>query len=239
MASETETIRVNFGKPVPLFPLPGVVLLPHAILPLHIFEERYRQMVARALDATGQIALAVYECGAWKQQHHDRPPLRPAVCLGQIIQHERLPDGRFNVLMRGVCRARISQEIPPDDVTLYRRALLEPVEHGLETDEDYDALTGVRDRLRDLFREPPLTALAAAQSIETHLDAQDLPTIAILELLAITVVSDTELKYRLLEEGDPSGRAAMIEGELRTLQSLLRRAEPQRDPGAPKGVTWN
>ncbi|NNF42788.1 MAG: hypothetical protein HKN62_07035, partial [Phycisphaerales bacterium] len=53
-----ETILVNFRRSIPLFPLPETVLLPHALLPLHIFEARYRQMVRSCLDCAGQIAIA-------------------------------------------------------------------------------------------------------------------------------------------------------------------------------------
>ena len=112
--SEDNTVQVNFGKPIPLFPLDSAVLLPQQVLPLHIFEPRYRQMVERALDGAGQIAMAVFEGESWKQQYHGRPALRPAVCIGQIVQHERLPDGRYNIILQGVCRARISKESARD-----------------------------------------------------------------------------------------------------------------------------
>ena len=83
---ERETISVNFGRPVPVFPLDGVVLLPQQVLPLHIFEERYVQMVSRVLDGSGQIALAVFEGDDWKKDYDGVPPIRPYVCLGQIAQ---------------------------------------------------------------------------------------------------------------------------------------------------------
>ena len=57
------SIRVNFNKPIPLFPLDSVVLLPQQVMPLHIFEPRYRQMVDEALDSVGQIAMAVIDKG--------------------------------------------------------------------------------------------------------------------------------------------------------------------------------
>jgi len=235
---ETETISVNFGAPTPLFPLAGVVLLPHAVLPLHIFEERYRQMVEDALDDDGQIAVGVFEGQSWKQEYHGNPPVRPAVCVGQILQHEKLPDGRYNILLRGVCRARIREHYLPDDAHQYRRVLLEPVETP-QHDGEAEDLLGVRERLRDWFVEPPLTSLAAAESIESHLESGELPTSAILDLLAITVVGDQEMKYRLLAEGSPGGRAELIETELISLRALLARAERQLDPDAPRGVSWN
>ena len=127
VVTERETISVNFGRPVPIFPLDGVVLLPQQVLPLHIFEERYVQMVGRVLDGSGQIALAVFEGEDWKKDYNGTPPIRPYVCLGQIAQHEPLPGDRYNILLQGVCRARVVDETPPDEDRLYREAMLEPV----------------------------------------------------------------------------------------------------------------
>jgi len=231
---------VNFGAPMPLFPLAGVVLLPHAVLPLHIFEARYKQMIEDALDGSGQIAMGVFEGEQWKHEYHGNPPVRRAVCVGQLLQHEKLPDGRFNVLLRGVCRAKVKDHFLPDEQHMYRRVLLEPVETPpANGDDEGGALAPVRDRLREWFGCSPLTSLAAADSIETHLETGELPTSAILDLLAITVVTDQEMKYRLLAEPTAEGRAAMIEEELVSLRSLLSRAERQIDAEAPRGVSWN
>ena len=117
MSDET-AIQVNFGRPRPIFPLDQVTLLPQQVLPLHIFEPRYRQMVTDALDGSGQIAMAVFEGRDWKQQYHGRPPIRPAVCIGHIAQHEKLADGRYNIILRGVCRARVIKELAPRDARL-------------------------------------------------------------------------------------------------------------------------
>ena len=102
----SEPIRVNFSQPLALFPLPDTVLLPHALLPLHIFEPRYRQMVGECLDRAGQIAIATFECP--KHRKGSQPlAVRRAACVGQIIQHDALADGRYNLLMHGVCRVRV------------------------------------------------------------------------------------------------------------------------------------
>lgn len=231
-----ETVRVNFGKPMPLFPLAGVVLLPHAVLPLHIFEPRYRQMVEQALDGTGQLAIAVFEGERWKREYHGSPPIRPVVCVGQIIQHEKLADGRYNVLVQGVCRGRIKEELPPDGDRLYRQAMLDPVEAA---DADEEHLEASRRRLRRMLSESPLTSLSASENICQCLDREEAPTSAVLELVGVSLISDDQVRYQLLEEGDPGARAEIIEREMASLRSLLSRAELQRDENAPKGVSWN
>ncbi len=232
----TQTIRVNFARPMPLFPLHGVVLLPHAVLPLHVFEPRYRQMVEQALDTSGQVAMAMFEGDRWKLEYHGQPPIRPVVCVGQIVQHEKLFDGRFNILLQGVCRARIEREHNPKNGRLYREAILRPIGPHEVSEEE---IPGVRQRLRDLLQEHPLTELAAAEGISNCLAKDGAPTAAVMELISISIVSDPETKYRLLAEADPAARAELIQRELISLRSLLSRAERQLDPAAPKGVCWN
>ncbi|MEC9374169.1 MAG: LON peptidase substrate-binding domain-containing protein [Planctomycetota bacterium] len=237
MSESSQTIRVNFGKPMPVFPIAGVVLLPHAVLPLHIFEPRYRQMIEDAIDGSGQIAMAVFEGARWKQEYHGMPPIRPVVCVGQIVQHERLPDGRYNILLQGVCRARVVEEQAPDEDRLYRTATLRPL--GQDENEEENGMLDVRQRLHDLLSEPPLTQLVAAEGVTKWLEKEEAPTSAVLELIGISVIADNDLKYRLLAEPDPELRAGIIERELLDLRTLLRKAERQVDPDAPKGVSWN
>jgi hypothetical protein len=243
MSDDTTEIRVNFGRPMPVFPLASVALMPHAVLPLHIFEPRYRQMVRDALDGAGQIAMAVFEGEAWTLDYQGRPPLRPAVCVGQIVQHEKLPDGRYNVALHGVCRAKILHEEIGDGERLYRMAMLEPV--GLEHEQAEDALRGARDRIAGMLGDEPLGDLRDAGTVLKHMGDEDLPTSALLELITCSLLRDadmrfySELHYRLLAEGDPLRRAEMIERALGELGRLLRRARPQREVETPKGCHWN
>src|SRR5260221_6462218 len=98
------TFRPRDLSAVPLFPLPNVVLLPRAVLPLHIFEERYKQMTADVLRGHRQIAMALLNRG-WEKDYYGRPAIEPVVCVGTILSHERLPDGRYNFLLQGHTRA--------------------------------------------------------------------------------------------------------------------------------------
>lgn len=241
-------VRVNFGRPFPLFPLDGVVLLPHAMLRLFIFEPRYRQMVEEVLDASGQIAMGVFDAEADAAPGDAGPPIKPAVCVGQIAQHERLPDGTYRLWVQGVCRARVVEEIPPDAHTLYRQAVLEPLESG-DDDDGHDAavLVEERDRLLSLIRSEPLSAVASVKRLVDQLDEQTggidtLPTGVLLEVVALSVVGaldEPRVMYRLLAEGDRVERARIIERELLGLCGLLTHAEKQWDPDAPKGISWN
>src|SRR3954452_13651708 len=82
---------------VPLFPLPNVVLFPRAVLPLHVFEERYKAMTADALAGRRKVAMALLRPG-WEKNYYGRPEIDPIVCVGDTLSHERLPDGKYNFL---------------------------------------------------------------------------------------------------------------------------------------------
>jgi Lon protease-like protein len=98
---------------IPIFPLPDVVLFPSTLLPLHVFEPRYRQMVEDALAGDRRIAMAVLRSG-WESEYYGRPPVHPVAGAGEIVQHERLADGRFNILLRGTMRVGIVTELRED-----------------------------------------------------------------------------------------------------------------------------
>jgi Lon protease-like protein len=108
---------------LPLFPLPNVVLFPHVFLPLHIFEPRYRAMAADALAGDRMIGMVLLRPG-WDQDYEGRPPIYQIGCSGVLTHTEQLPDGRYNLVLRGIERFRIIEE---DDTRSYRRAAVEPL----------------------------------------------------------------------------------------------------------------
>jgi Lon protease-like protein len=233
-------VSVNFGKPFPLFPLDTVTLLPQQVLPLHIFEPRYRQLVEHAVDGVGQLAMGVFRGDRWKEEYHGNPPVLPAVCIGQIVQHERQPDGRFFLILQGICRGRIVGELMPDERRLYREVRLEPI--GPDADilrDPAGPLEVLRARLESVLSEGPLRKLSAAGPILEYVRNDDVSTTSLLELVSFTIVSDRRVRYRLLEEGDAEARAAVIDAELNRLEQLIRRACAQRPQDWPKGCSWN
>src|ERR1700730_12850904 len=101
--SDDFTLPLAFDGTVRLFPLPNVVLFPHVTLPLHIFEPRYRAMTADALAGDRLITMMLLRPG-WEEQYEGRPPLYPVGCVGKIVTDQKLDDGRYNLLLRGVSR---------------------------------------------------------------------------------------------------------------------------------------
>lgn len=191
---------------MPLFPLPGVVLFPRAVLPLHIFEERYKKMTADALRADGQIAMALLAPG-WEKHYYGRPAIEPVVCVGTIVSHERLVDGRYNFLLQGQTRARVIEEVDGGDEP-YRQVRVEPL---LEVDASEADLQDARRRLVELFARDSYASLPAGRQIRELL-ATSIPTPAIADVLAFNVLPEGQaaLKQELLAEGDVRRRVERI-----------------------------
>src|SRR3954447_10843753 len=91
----------HFSGLARLFPLPNLVLFPHVVQPMHIFEPRYRQMTAESLAGDRLIAVVLLQPG-WEEHYDDRPALHAVGCLGRIVAEERQADGRYNLLLRGL-----------------------------------------------------------------------------------------------------------------------------------------
>jgi len=106
---DAERVRRALSR-LPIFPLPGAVLLPHALVPLHIFEPRYRKMTRDC--AQGQKALALANIPDATAAAENPPRVVPVIGVGVLARLDSLPDGRFNIVLRGVLRAHIEAELP-------------------------------------------------------------------------------------------------------------------------------
>jgi uncharacterized protein len=132
---------------LPIFPLPNVVLFPNVFLPLHIFEARYREMVGNALASDRMIGMVLLRPG-WERTYEGRPPVYPIGCSGVMTHVERLSDGRYNIVLRGVERFRILRE---DHTLSYRRAAVEAVMERPLAADDRTAVRNQRKKLEALL----------------------------------------------------------------------------------------
>ncbi|MCE9591376.1 MAG: LON peptidase substrate-binding domain-containing protein [Planctomycetes bacterium] len=228
----TESLTINFSEPFPLFPLPQCVLLPHATIPLHIFEPRYYKMVSDVLDGHGMIAMSAFEGDDWKQDYEGSPPLRPFVCLGHIVRHEALPNNRYHILLQGLCRARLIEEVPS---TPYRMARLDPTETVSEPDGDLD---DHRRRIESLLTDKHLKELAGVSAISHWLTAE-VPTTALVDLASMALCDDNESRYRLLAEPNAVARAQWLEHYLKLTRRSLEVAQRFAPPDMPDGINLN
>lgn len=207
----SDTLK-SFSGTAPLFPLPNAVLFPHVSLPLHIFEDRYRHMVADALHGERLIAMALLKPG-WEKHFKDEPPIHEMVCLGRITAAERLESGRYNLTLSGMERAVVVEELATGQP--YRTARLELYRdlYPLSTSTDRDAL---RRTLLLAFRG--LFPLAHAESMFARLFDADIPLGALCDILANALQLEVDERQALLEEVDVD-----LRGEL--LMERLREAE--------------
>ena len=106
---------------IPLFPLPNVVFFPRTYLPLHIFEPRYRHMVRDAAASHGMVGMVLLKEG-WESDYEGRPPIFPMGAVGRMVAVQNLSDGRFNVLLQGLRRFEITDEI---GIESYRQGSIE------------------------------------------------------------------------------------------------------------------
>jgi Lon protease-like protein len=131
---------------IPIFPLPNTVLFPNVFLPLHIFEPRYRSMLSDALQGDRIIGMVLLQPG-FEANYEGRPPVYTIGCAGVVTHAERMDDGRFNIVLRGIQKFRIKEE---DHSRAYRLAHVEPLAEQ-PTPEETEALRKQRTRLEALL----------------------------------------------------------------------------------------
>ena len=181
---------------VPLFPLGGALLFPRSQLPLHIFEERYREMVRDALAGPGRIAM-IQPAGDC-----DHPPLYRAGCLGEIVGVEELADGRFNIVLQGSHRFRLIAEA--DSGTSYRQA---DVDLAAFNDHEPDPLPLI---LRSAV-EQEARRFGDALGLSVDWDAVGrLDDEMLVNAIAQVAPFDVGAKQALLEEAGLQGRAELV-----------------------------
>jgi uncharacterized protein len=190
------------GIRVPLFPLPNVVLFPGAILPLHIFEERYKTMTGDALAGNSLVAMALLRPG-WEKDYYGKPAIEPVVCIGRITSSERLDDGKYNFLLNGESRARITGE---ESSAPYRIAQLQML-GDLPAPESN--LAEKRRRLQEMFDSEPLASMPSVALLKKIIDSP-MPTGMAADLIAFYALSQIPLKQSLLAETDVLKRVCRV-----------------------------
>lgn len=185
---------------LPLFPLPQTVLFPGALLPLHVFEPRYRTMVKDVLDSHRCLAV-VFITDPADVDRHGHPRIASVAGAGVIVDHAELPGGRYNILLRGRARVRLTERpfVPP-----YRVARTEVLSSGTAevADADLSALVSTATAFSALVRERD-------KSFEFRLP-RDAPPGLIADLCAHHLVLDGKERQAILETLDPSARVRRV-----------------------------
>ena len=209
-----------------LFPLPDLVMFPHVMQPVHIFESRYREMLNAALDSDGLIAMSMLAPG-WEATYESRPALMPHACLGKIVTHQRTDEGHYNLLLLGLRRVKIDQELPPTHS--YREAKVTVLDDFICTENDAERLsiqTSLTQRFEETLPEDQPTNPAFQELLSS-----EIPLSVLTDLVSFATQLDFETKCQLLGECDVDRRAAMLlEAMERPAQDEMQ-PQPQRRPG--------
>ena len=216
LAQAGTTTDADLPAMIPIFPLPDVTLFPNVRRPFHVFEPRYRAMVADALEGDRIIGMVHLEPG-YEADYQGRPPVYTVGCAGVIVGSERLPDGRYNIVLEGLTRFRIVSE---DQSRPYRLATVESLEEPLAT-EDQPVL---EDRRRQL--EEALNDLFPG----ADLPLSELSDVEVVDELSLTLPIAPARRQELLEADGPLARASRLIGLLRGSVQAARQA---RTNGAP------
>jgi ATP-dependent Lon protease len=195
----------SFSGVARLFPLPNLVMFPHVLQPLHIFEPRYCDLLEAALADDRLIAMAVLAPG-WEKDYEGRPSVHPVACLGHIVTHVRLPNGRHNLLLAGVARVRLGTELPAG--TSYRSA---PA--TLLDDEHPPAPAAVAEALRQNLITQFRSKLPQAKENQgplAQLLHSDIGLGVLTDIVAYTLDMELSSKIELLAERNVHARAERL-----------------------------
>lgn len=188
-----------------LFPLPNLVLFPHVMQPLHVFEPRYRAMLEDSLAGDRLITMGVLSPG-WERDYEGRPPVFPVACLGRVVISHRLAGGAYNVLLVALRRVRLVEELPPQKSFREARAVI--CEDSYPT-KKAGATARLHRRLRDAFLDI-LPDLPQAHDQLDQLLSSDVSLGTLTDIISYMLDIELEAKEALLMETDVHRRAELL-----------------------------
>jgi Lon protease-like protein len=188
-----------------LFPLPNLVVFPHVMQPLHIFEPRYRAMLEEAAGSDQLIAMSVLAPG-WESDYDGRPPIRSMACLCRVATHCKTEQGTYNALLLGMRRIKIVRELAP--TKRFREAEVTLVEDAYPTENDTRRPELQRKLVIAFRRVLPKLPLGCEQ-IEQLLGAE-IPLGMLTDIVAYALNLDQKIKEDLLAEPLPDLRALLL-----------------------------
>ncbi len=213
----------GFRGVAPLFPLPDFVLFPQVTQPLHIFEPRYRQMIADVLAGDRLLALGTLK-PQWDQLYETKTaPVFTDVCLGRVMLDRELEDGKYIIIIRGLCRARIRAE--KLTTTPYRQVELE-----LRYDKYSDSPEIQRANRRAELLEALVATLPDLEKSRETTEAalRDLPLGVLADLIASSLKIPTETLVSLLAQSHVDLRTDLLLDQLRSQKRLQQDGESKR-----------
>jgi Lon protease-like protein len=218
MLASMEAIPAAALEELAVFPLPNLVFFPHTLLPLHIFEPRYRAMIADVLAGSRVLAVARLRPG-YEADYEGRPPIFEVAGVGACVHADRLPDGRYHIMLHGLARVFLEEELPPGRAYRVARARVlgdGSAARSAELEAQQQALVALCDRLA--------AALPDADGLRQLARAVDSPG-GCADAVASAVVRDPDARQTLLELLDPADRLDRVTAHLTQLLHQLGGAE--------------
>ena len=208
--------KVSGIRHLPIFPLP-LVMLPGELLPLHIFEERYRKMLEDVTAEQNIFGITLFEA---QESLIERPPNGSVGCAAEIRNVETLPDGRSNIITTGLARYRLIEYVETGEPYL-----VGDVQFFEDNDEAEEALTPIADEVFELFERIAKAAFKIGGSRGRFPEIERTDPQALSFLITAAFNFDNEKKYRLLEMTSTSQR-------LEELKKVLEQAVGQMEESA-------
>jgi len=201
MSTQPFDLPAGFDGQTRLFPLSDLVMLPHNLIPLHVFESRYKEMLEDAVQGDQLIAMATLMPG-FEHEYYCRGPIAPVVCIGRITEYEKTAAGTYNLMLLGLQRAEVKSEIEP--VRSFRRARVNLLDHPPVKTGDTGQASGLQlaARLRTSF---PATGKLVEQFIQGELSLATLT-----DIVAFHLPLPTTFKLELLAQVDPLVRTERL-----------------------------
>jgi Lon protease-like protein len=212
----------NLGEALhrlPLFPLPDAVLFPHALLPLHIFEERYRAMARDVLVGPRFLAISLIVPG--QDPDVARPAVLPVAGVGEVVMAHELADGRFNLVLRGRARIRIDQELASDRPYRIVSASVLPDLAVADRKELSDADQSLRALIGHLADAIP----DGGELLRQVVAAQETPS-ELVDVVAAALIVDPGLRQRLMETPDVGKRIERVSAEVVAMTARIASPGP-------------
>lgn len=217
---------ISLPDRVPIFPLPNLVFFPGTVVPLHIFESRYRRMIQDVLAGDGVLALTLLKPG-WEAHDTDRPPIHPVGCAGRLLEVTNLPEGRFNVRLAGLARVRLDEY---ESLQPYRMARVDLLPEQLPA----DGCAEMREARNDLLGAYGLLVaeITGRQSLALE-GARSAPFHALVNTLSAHLDLPSVLKQELLDVDSVLERSRVV---ARVLRRELMRLSGSKTGVGDKGM---
>ncbi len=201
----------SFSGTIPLFPLSTVVFFPNTLLPLHIFEPRYKQMVNDVINSEKIIGMALLKPG-WESNYYENPEVFDVAGMGRIVSSETFKDGKMNIVLYGLKRVKIEEILEDSPYRLARVSIVENM-HGT-SEETY------RRRIEELITKWNFTLDEKQKAHRININTR-LPLESLTDALATLILSNVFEKQMLLEEPSVQKRAEAIIQDLQTRLDIV------------------